>query len=350
MPDGRPKRARRLFGRRPTGERRIPFGILVVLAVLAILGLIRPAQAPFDINPSNVRLPTSTPPPTARPAPTDAHGGHVVFTCTRQEINQICMIAPDGTGFRQLTDGKANSYYPALSPDAKDLVFAVNQYDGFDIFSLGLEVTEGPRQARSRSRRLTDNLGNTFNPCFSPDGRSIAFLNRVGDEPSGLWVMESDGADPRKIYSSDRPIVAAAWSPDSTRIAFMMSVGTSYAYEVFLLEMARLEAPPVQVSKGLPGIGGSISWAPDQRDLLLFAGPAAAREIYRLELAEGSLTQLTHGGNNASPDYSPDGQYIVFNSLRNNGQADLFIMRADGHSTRQLTTFPEPDWQPQWGP
>jgi Tol biopolymer transport system component len=59
---------------------------------------------------------------------------------------------------------------------------------------------------------------------------------------------------------------------------------------------------------------------------------------------------LTFGGNNAAAAYSPDGQYIVFNSLRNNGQADLFIMRADGHSTRQLTDDPEPDWQPQWGP
>ncbi len=144
--------------------------------------------------------------------------------------------------------------------------------------------------------------------------------------------------------------MAVAWSPDGTRIAFMMSVGINYAYEVFLLDTSHLDALPIQVSKGLPDIGGSISWAPDQRDLLLFAGPAAAREIYRLELADGTITQLTFGGNNASPDYSPDGQYIVFNSLRNSGQADLYIMRADGHSTRQLTSFPEPDWQPQWGP
>ncbi len=199
MSERRPRRRHRLFGRRATGGRQIPFGILAVLAILLVLGLIRPARAPFDINPSNVRLPTATPPPTPRPAPTDAHGGHIVFTCTRQEINQICMIAPDGTGFQQLTNGEANSYYPALSPDAKDLVFAVNQYDGFDIFSVGLEITDGPRQARSRSRRLTDNLGNTFSPCFSPDGRRIAFLNRVGNEPSGLWVMGSDGTDPKRV-------------------------------------------------------------------------------------------------------------------------------------------------------
>jgi Tol biopolymer transport system component len=36
--------------------------------------------------------------------------------------------------------------------------------------------------------------------------------------------------------------------------------------------------------------------------------------------------------------------------LRNNDQADIFIMRPDGSDVRQVTTDPEPDWQPQWEP
>ena len=350
MPERRPRPSKNLFGQRNTRRRRIPFGIVLLLAILALMALIRPSRLTLDINPSNVRLPTATPPATPRPAPTDEHGGHIVFTCTRQEINQICVISPDGTGFQQLTEGDANSYYPAISPDAEDVVFAVNQYDVFDLYRLALDFTEGPRQTRSRTKKLTDNLGNAFSPTVSQDGQQIAFLNRIGDAPAAIWVMGSAGEDPQQIYTPSGTIVALAWSPDGTRFAFSMSVGRTYAYEVFLLDARQPETPPVQVSSGLTDIGGSISWSPDQKDLLLFAGPAAAREIYRLELADGSVTQLTHGGNNASPDYSPDGQYIVFNSLRNGGQADLFVMRSDGHSTRQLTSFPEPDWQPQWGP
>lgn len=322
-----------------------------MLVLVGLLALIRPSGPIVDFNPSTVKLPTATPPASPRPAPTDAHGGHIVFTCTRQETNQICIIAPDGTGFQQLTEGTANSYYPAISASGEDVVFAVNQYDAFDLFRIALDVAEGPRQARSRTKRLTDNVGNAFSPRFSPDGRQIAFLNRVGEGQGAIWLMSSDGAEPQQVYSSTAgSIVALAWSPDGTRLAFSMSVATTYSYEVFLFDLRDRDTPPVQVSRGLRDIGGSLAWSPDERDILLFAGPAAAREVYRLELDSSLVTQLTHGGNNASPAYSPDGQYIVFNSLRNGGQADLFIMRADGHSTRQLTEFPEPDWQPQWGP
>jgi TolB protein len=260
------------------------------------------------------------------------------------------MIASDGTGYQQLTNGTANSYYPTISRNAHDVVFAVNQYDIFDLYRLALDVNQGPRQTRSRLKRLTDDVGNTFSPSFSPDGQQIAFLNRIGEAPAAIWVMESDGQQPHQVYAGNGTIVALAWSPNGRRLAFSMSVGPAFAFEVFLLDLQNLKATPIQVSRGLQDIGGSVAWSPDEGSLLLFAGPAAAREIYSLQLFDSTVTQLTHGGNNASPAYSPDGQHIVFNSLRNGGQADLYVMRADGHSTRQLTDFPEPDWQPQWGP
>ena len=129
-----------------------------------------------------------------------------------------------------------------------------------------------------------------------------------------------------------------------------MEVDSAYTFEIFTLSLDDLKAQPRRVTHDLSGIGGSIDWSPDGKNLLIFAGPVAAREIYGIDLENGKITQLTFGGNNAAASYSPDGQYIVYNSLRNNNQADLYIMRSDGHSTRQLTEFTEPDWQPKWGP
>jgi Tol biopolymer transport system component len=81
---------------------------------------------------------------------------------------------------------------------------------------------------------------------------------------------------------------------------------------------------------------------------LIYAGPVGDKDIYSIDIATGNYVQLTDGENNAGASYSPDGLYIVFNSLRNDDQADLYIMRVDGSNQVQLTNHPEPDWGPRW--
>jgi len=344
------KHTGRLFGREKRRGARLPWSVVIVAVLVALFALITPYGTPTNINPGTISVPPPTARPTAAPKPTDRHGGTIVFTCTRGDINQICLIRADGTGYEQLTSGSSNSYYPAISHDGRHIIFAANQYDGFDLQRLAPEVVEGSRTLESRFKRLTDYIGNAFSPSFSPDDDRVLFINRAKQGPAALWMIGADGTNPRTIYSPPNDVVGAAWSPDGKRVAFAMAVDTPFAYQIFLLDLDDVASPPLKVPCDLQDLGGSISWSPDQTHLLVFAGPAAAREIYRLEISSGRTTQLTFGGNNASGDYSPDGEYIVFNSRRNDGQADLYIMRADGHSMRRLTDNPEPDWQPQWGP
>ncbi|HEY5983824.1 MAG TPA: hypothetical protein VIU38_10155 [Anaerolineales bacterium] len=350
MPNHSNRTRSNLFARDRPRARRLPLSILIIAALLVVFGLINPLHLPMTINPGSVSLPPPTSFPTALPRPTDIHGGHIVFTCTRKEINQICRIRADGSGYEQLTSGTANSYYPAIAPDGRHIVYAVNQYDEFDLYRLSPDILEGTRSSESRVKRLTDYIGNAFSPSYSPDGRQVVFVNRVAEGRPALWLMQSDGLDPHVLYTPPGGIVGAAWSPDGRKVAFTMALENSFSFDVYLLDLDAPDATPKRVSSQISDMGGSLSWSPDQNDLLIFAGPAAAREIYRLDIATGAVSQLTFGGNNASPAYSPDGRFIVFNSLRNGGQADLYVMQADGHSTRQLTDDPEPDWQPQWGP
>ena len=281
-----------------------------------------------------------TPPPTLipLPRPTDPNGGRIAFTCTRGEYNQLCMINRDGTGLTQLSDMDASNYYPTFSPQGSSLLFASNRNGPFDLYLLLFGEKE--------LIQISENVGNVISPDYSPDGLRIVFANRPSDGPTSIWMVNADGLNPHLVYAGKNTIVATAWSPDGEKIAYAMSLGVPQEYEIFTMDPNGKNH--VRISQGLKGIGGSIDWSPDSKSLLIYAGAYGDKDIYKIEVADGSYTQITNGGNNAGASYSPDGLYIVFNSLRNDDQADLYIMRANGFNQVQLTNNPEPDWGAQW--
>ena len=347
-------RNRNIFAKKK--RKRSPL-LLILLGFFALLFFLIPEPpsaelpAPVGLTLDATAPPTFTPLPpptnTPQPFPTGVHGGRIIFTCTRGDYNQICMVNRDGSGLLQITHDNVNHYYPSLSPKGEVIIYASNESLGtFDLYLLVLST--------SQQIELTHEIGNVFFPVYSPDGEKIIFINKPEGEPTGLWMMDANGENARLIYGGRKqagvnPLVAAAWSPDGKTIALAMTVDQAYEYEIFLLDLGSDE-PPRRVTYGLLGITGSVSWSPNGRELLLSAGPPLDKDIFRYEIETGIMTRLTQGGNNNSAVYSPDGQWIVFNTLRNNDQADLYLIRPDGTDLRQLTDNPEPDWQPQWEP
>jgi len=321
----------------------IPIFIFILAAgFVSLFWFVRPEEivtlpTPIQFTPFAADF---TPPPTFTPIPnpTDPHGGRIAFTCTRGDYNQLCMVNRDGSGFTQLTDMEASNYYPAFTPDGSSLLFSSNRNGAFDLYLLVF----GEKQLT----QITDNVGNVVSPDYSPDGRRIVFANRVGDGPTSIWMVNSDGLNPHLVYTGSGEIVAVTWSPDGEKIAYAMSTGIPQEYEIFIMDADGRNH--VRISQGLQGIGGSLDWSPDGNFLLIYAGLFGDKNIFKLDVHNGNSIQLTDGGNNAGASFSPDGLYIVFNSMRNNDQADLYIMRSDGTNQVQLTNHPEPDWGPSW--
>ena len=75
-----------------------------------------------------------------------------------------------------------------------------------------------------------------------------------------------------------------------------------------------------------------------------------ARDIYRLDLNNNTLLQVTHNaGVNTQPSFSPDGGKIAFATNRD-GNYEIYVMNADGTGPKNLTNTPGDDTWPAWSP
>jgi TolB protein len=84
---------------------------------------------------------------------------------------------------------------------------------------------------------------------------------------------------------------------------------------------------------------------PDGRSIAYTATrDGSPMSIYTMPLDGGEETRLTFGpGLDDGPEYSPDGQYIWFNSVRS-GLMQLYRMRADGSQATRMTDSGRNDW------
>jgi serine/threonine-protein kinase len=70
-------------------------------------------------------------------------------------------------------------------------------------------------------------------------------------------------------------------------------------------------------------------FSPDGRRLAVQAGLPGSPDIWIYQLPRGPFTRLTAGGNNLYPEWSPDGERVIFSSDRGTG-FDVYWQRADG--------------------
>ena len=94
------------------------------------------------------------------------------------------------------------------------------------------------------------------------------------------------------------------------------------------------------------------SWSKDGRWLAFIVGPPFASDVVDVDIwkirSDGTgLVSLTpdSDANDALPDFSPDGRRIVYRSRRG-GNADIYLMNADGTGVERLTHHEATDTMP----
>lgn len=299
---------------------------------------------------------------------------------------QIYLMRSDGGEAWKLTNLPKGAGNPVWSPDSKQIAFVAAtggeekeekekteiekhrprviehlnyKFDGTGYFDgrrshiFVISVVGSDAQRLPEPRQLTDGDWDDQYPCWSPDGRQIAFLSyREPDRHEVLWlndvwVIAAEGGEPRKLTRSRGPANLPVWSPDGAWIAYSgHEYGMAGAARTVHLNVipagggeprvltAALDrhvvgpvAPPAPV----------FAWSPDSRGLYFIAMDHGNMPVFFVDL-DGNVRPVISGERQVTGlTLTPDGTRLAFTAWHSNSPGDVYTALNDGREERQLT-------------
>lgn len=290
------------------------------------------------------------------------------------------VAAAGGTPFNVTDTPDRGEFVPRWAPDSRQLVFNTVPFDwrvqtidadGGSVRSIDIpdslewrrlvwgrttdELILLCRDGAFRSltlstgeaRALSDSVawgswGGYASISTSPDGRFLAYS---ADDPAGasqLFLLPLANGRPRQITASRRFRFGQEWSPDSRTLAF---VGVTEG----IVDIWRMPANGGTETRLTEGRGESIAptWSPDGKEIAFVRVDSAGSRILVMSADGGTPRFLVDGD---GPQWSPDGDHILYTPGAGFGASDLWRIRPDGGEPQLLHDVEGPLWGFQWSP
>ena len=193
--------------------------------------------------------------------------------------------------------------------------------------------------------------------------QSIAEARIVYDYNGSIYVMNDDGGGIRRLTDNQFWELSAHWSPDGTQIAFERNLEKDIQkYQLFIMNADGTDQQQL-THHGDGDRNGDPTWSPDGRYLAFKSNRNKLSQIFVMELESRTVKQLTgveEDSNSTSPDWSPDGKEIIYQKPVSRGGGlshnNIWKMSADGTNQRPLLPDPAPEDPftfrafPDWSP
>jgi len=183
-------------------------------------------------------------------------------------------------------------------------------------------------------------------PAWTPDASALAVTAIQPGEDADIFLVDPTTGESVVLIASDGNDENPTIAPFGTVLAYSSDQGgTEFEIYVDDLDAGTSQQLIIDLERRV-----SPDWSPDG-ERIVFRGRAVDNsDIYVIDVASGEITRLTDDPEfDGDPRWSPDGSRIVFSSTRS-GSYDLWVMDADGSNPTRLTDHPADEEYPTWSP
>lgn len=227
-----------------------------------------------------------------------------LYVCYHKGPSKIYLSSIDHFSPRPFIHLKGNQMLPAISKDRSKIAFISDTAGRADLFVQAIHPEKGllgkPIQAYSFPGSVQ------ASPCFSPDGKKIAFVSDKEKTPRIYIINTPSYSRDRQLPNTEcitrknRDNTCPSWSPDGKKIAY--SSMTEGVRQIWLYDLEKKEEVQLTFGKFHKE---NPCWAPNSLHIVYNTADTDSSDLYMINLIDKEPVKFTQGpGRKHYPSWS----------------------------------------------